>query len=167
MPMVTRIERRLVNTSNFLTQTRKLQLVNSVLSSMATLYMCSIKVPIEILNQIDKYRRYYLWNGGDINGRKVSLVAWKKVTQLKMKGGLGVIKLRIQNEALLLKNLHKFFNKADLPWVHLIWSQYYSNGRLPSQTPKGSFWWRGILRLLTQFKGLGCGVPRSGETILL
>jgi hypothetical protein len=64
MPLVTRIERRLVNTSNFLTQGGKLQLVNSVLSSIATFYMCSIKVPITILNQIDKYRRHCLWNGG-------------------------------------------------------------------------------------------------------
>jgi hypothetical protein len=70
MPMVTRIERRLVNTLNFLTQAGKLQLVNSVLSSIVTFYMCSIKLPIEILNQIDKYRRHCLWNGGDINDRK-------------------------------------------------------------------------------------------------
>jgi hypothetical protein len=103
MPMVTRIERRLVNTSNFLTQAGKLQLVNSILSSMATFYLCSIKVPIEILNQIDKYIRHCVWNGGDINGRKDSLVARKKVTRPKMKGGLGVIKLRVQNEALLVK----------------------------------------------------------------
>jgi hypothetical protein len=75
MPVVTIIERRLVNTSNFLTQIGKLELVNSILSSMVTFYMCSIKVPIEILNQIDKYRRHYLWNGGDINGREASLVA--------------------------------------------------------------------------------------------
>jgi hypothetical protein len=60
MPLVTRIERRLVNTSNFLTQGGKLQLVNSVLSSMATFYMCSIKIPIEILNQMVKYRRHCL-----------------------------------------------------------------------------------------------------------
>jgi hypothetical protein len=82
--------------------------------------MFSIKVPVEILNQIDKYRRHCPWNGGDINGRKASLVAWKKVTRPKMKGGLGVIKLRVQNEALLSNNLHKIFNKVDLPWVHLI-----------------------------------------------
>jgi hypothetical protein len=64
IPLVTRVERRLVSTSNFLTQGGKLQLVNSVLSSIATFYMCSIKVPIEILNQIDKYRRHCQWNGG-------------------------------------------------------------------------------------------------------
>jgi hypothetical protein len=31
----------------------------------------------------------------------------------------------MQNEALLIKNLHKFFNKDDLPWVQLLWSQYW------------------------------------------
>jgi hypothetical protein len=164
--MVSRIERKLVNTSNFLTQGGKLELVNSVLSSMATFYMCWIKVPIQILYQTDKYRRHYLWNGGDTNGKRVPMIFWKKVTRPKMKGGLGVIKLRIQNETLLLKNLHKFFNKVDLPWVQLIWAQYYPNGKVPSQIPKVSFWWRGMLRLLTHYKGLAYEVAGSGHTIL-
>lgn len=37
----------------------------------------------------------------------------------KKEGGLGVLNLKTQNEALLLKYLHKFFNKADIPWVNL------------------------------------------------
>jgi hypothetical protein len=69
-PMVHRVERRLVNTSIFLTQGGGLQLVNSALSSLPTFYMCAIKVPIIILNQIDKYRRRCLWRGGGINGNK-------------------------------------------------------------------------------------------------
>jgi hypothetical protein len=40
--------------------------------------------------------------------------------QAKNSGGLGVISLRLQNEALLMKNLDKFVSKADLPWVKLI-----------------------------------------------
>jgi hypothetical protein len=68
MPLVHRVEIRLISTPNFLTQGGKLQMVNSVLSSLATFYMCPIKVPISILNQIDKYRRHCLWRGGDING---------------------------------------------------------------------------------------------------
>jgi hypothetical protein len=60
MPLVSRRERRLVNTSIFLTQEGKLEFINSVLSSMATFYMCSIKVQKEILDQIDKYRRHCL-----------------------------------------------------------------------------------------------------------
>jgi hypothetical protein len=81
-----------------------------------------------------------------------------------MKEGLGVIKLRVQNEALSLKNLHKFFNKADLSWVQLIWAQYYQNGKVPSQIAKSSFWWRGMLRLLAQYIGLAYGVVGSGHT---
>jgi len=46
------------------------------------------------------------------------------VTVPKVDGGLGVIYIRRQNEALLLKNLHKFFNKLDLPWVNLIWEKH-------------------------------------------
>jgi hypothetical protein len=48
--------------------------------------------------------------------------------------------IRIQNEALLLKNLHKFFNKENIPWVQLIWEKYYKNGKLPNHTMKDSFW---------------------------
>jgi hypothetical protein len=85
-------------------------LVNSVLSSLTTFYMCSIKVPIDILNQIYKYRRHFLWMGGDVNAKKPPLATWKLVTKPKSKGDLGVIKLRLQNDVLLMKNLHKFFN---------------------------------------------------------
>jgi hypothetical protein len=40
--------------------------------------------------------------------KKTPLVAWKMVTRPKLKGGLGVTKLRVQNDALLMKILHKF-----------------------------------------------------------
>jgi hypothetical protein len=46
----------LSSTSIFLTQGGKLEMVNSVLSSLATFYMCSIEVPISILEQVDNYR---------------------------------------------------------------------------------------------------------------
>jgi hypothetical protein len=45
---------------------------------------------------------------------------WQPVTKPKNKGGLVVIRLRLQNDALLMKNIHNFFSKADLPWVKLI-----------------------------------------------
>jgi hypothetical protein len=90
-------------------------MVNSVLSSLPTYFMCSIKLPVDIINQIEKYRRYCLWAGGDVNAKKPPLAAWKLVTRPKMKGGLGIIRLRLQNDALLMKNLIKFFTKADLP----------------------------------------------------
>jgi hypothetical protein len=58
-------------------------MVNSVLFSMPTFYMCAIKVPTEILNQVDKYRRHYLRKDGDINSKKPPLAAWNMVTKPK------------------------------------------------------------------------------------
>jgi hypothetical protein len=60
LPMAPRIEKRLISTSLWLTQGGKLQLVNSVMSSLPTFYMCTIKLPISIIKQIDKYRRHCL-----------------------------------------------------------------------------------------------------------
>lgn len=37
---------------------------------------------------------------------------------------LGVLNLSIQNESLLLKHFHKFYNRLDIHWVHLIWEKY-------------------------------------------
>jgi hypothetical protein len=57
LPLVDSVERRLISTSIFVNQGGKLQMINSDLSSLPTFYMCFIKVPQKIWNQIDKYRR--------------------------------------------------------------------------------------------------------------
>ena len=77
-----------------------------------------------------------------------------------------VLNLRTQNEALLLKHLHKFFNRADVPWVHLIWEQYYNNGNVPGIKRKGSFWWKDITKLLVSFKGKAMVHINDGATCL-
>jgi hypothetical protein len=61
-----------------------------------------------------------LWRGSNINGRGAPKAAWEMVCKTKEEGGRGVINLQLQNQALLMKNLDKFFNKKDIPWVHLI-----------------------------------------------
>jgi hypothetical protein len=38
----------------------------------------------------------------------------------KLLGGLGILDLRQQNRALLLKKVYKFFNHQDILWVELI-----------------------------------------------
>jgi hypothetical protein len=80
-------------------------------------------------------------------------VAWSKICRPKEQGGLGVLNLTIQNKALLLKNLHKFYNKHDIPCVNLIWSTYYSDGSVPEQLI-GSFWWKSHIKLIDYYKGM-------------
>jgi hypothetical protein len=68
------------------------------------------------------------------------MVTWKKYTKPKRKGGLGIINLRSQNNALLLKHLDKFYNKNEMPRVKLIWNAHYSNGEVSHAIKnKGSF----------------------------
>jgi hypothetical protein len=65
-----------------------------------------------------------------------------------------------------MKHLHKFYNKEDLSWVQLIWSNYYSNGKLPSVVKRGSSRWRSIVKLLDQYKGISDAEAGVGDTIL-
>ena len=68
------------------------------------------------------------------------MAAWPLVCRPKMKGGgLGILNPGLQNDALLLKYLNKFYNKADVPWVRLVWDSYYYQ-RVPHDTTLcGSF----------------------------
>jgi hypothetical protein len=86
----------------------------------------------------------------------------------KNAGGLGVLNLREQNKALMIKNLYKFYNSRDLPWVDLLWKAYYSNGNLPSSNnPRGSFWWKSCVSMQDDFKKLVTIKVGSGASILL
>jgi hypothetical protein len=82
--------------------------------------MCSLQLHVEQLDQIDKYRKHVLCIGGDVTKKGGYLVAWKHAYKIKEDGGLGIINLRNHNVALLLKFLHKFYKRLDLPWVHIV-----------------------------------------------
>jgi hypothetical protein len=84
----------------------------------------------------------------------------------KKKEGLGILDLKIQNEGLLLKYLHKFYNKTDTPWVHLLWNSYYT-GKIPhAMDPCGSFWWRDVFKLVPIFRGISvCNVGDGSSTL--
>jgi hypothetical protein len=59
-PLVCRIERRLAGISKFLSYNGRLILVNSVLSTLPTFYMCSLKIPPQVIKQINKFRKHCL-----------------------------------------------------------------------------------------------------------
>jgi hypothetical protein len=101
--------------------------------------MCTIKLLFGVLDNIDRAQKLCLWRGKDTSREGGNLAAWPMVSAPKPKGGLGVINLRLENDALLLKHLHKFYNKEDIPWVHLIWDRYYTNKIPHAAREVGSF----------------------------
>jgi hypothetical protein len=93
-PLMNRVERQLTAISLMLTQASKLQMVNSVLSSLPTYNMCLVAIPIAILEGIDRARRHCMWRNSECNAKSKPLMAWRKCTRPKKKGGLGIINLR-------------------------------------------------------------------------
>ena len=78
-------------------------------------------MPKGVIENIDRRaRKQCLWRKNDEQKIGGNLVAWPNMMKPKEKGGLGVINLRLQNDALLMKHLDKFYNKADVPWVQFI-----------------------------------------------
>ena len=120
-----------------------------------------------VIDQIDKFRKLCLWRGADFNARQKPKAAWPTICREKEEGGLGVLNIKTQNEALLIKHLHKFFNKEDVPWVSLVWEKYYKSGKLPESSKKGSFWWRDIVKLLNKFKGMARVEIENGPSYFL
>jgi len=165
-PLISKCERRLVTVSSFLSHASRLQMTNAVLSALPTYTMCTYLLPKTVIKQIDKYREHYLWRGSDINSKKQPKAAWKLVCNSKENGGLGVHDMQIQNESLLLKHLHKFFNKCDIPWVQLIWNSHYNNETIPVNNRNGFFWWRDVLKLLDSFKEMASATIGDGSTSL-
>jgi hypothetical protein len=157
LPMVNRVERILCGIANFLDYIGKLLMVKSVLASLPIFFMCCLDIPVSIREQLIKYMRHCLWRkkNGEVQSNGPALVSWDKICRPKNQGGLGVLNLSVQNNALLIKNLHKFFNKRDIPWVNMIWDSYYGNGALPSGRQEGSFWWKAHLKLIDPYKGMG------------
>jgi mannosylglycoprotein endo-beta-mannosidase len=165
-PIVDQMERRLNASARFLDYGGRLQLINSVLSSLPNHYLTSLKVHKTIIKLADRSRRHCLW-AKDADSTSVnSLAAWSAVCRPKQKGGLGIINLEIQNQALLLKMLHKFYTKANIPWVRLVWSLYDPSKAPHAQSKRGSFWWRDIFNLNNIYRSITKCMVGDGTSIL-
>ena len=120
-----------------LNQAGRLQITNVVFSALPTYYMCSLELPKAVIKQIDKFKKHCLWRGSNVNERTQPKAAWEMVCLPKEEGGLGIMNIETQNQALLMKNLDNFFNKKDIPWVNMIWKKHYRNEKLPDNIKKG------------------------------
>jgi hypothetical protein len=56
-PLICKIERRLSASSQFLSYAGRLQLVNSIISALPSYYLCSLKLPVTVIEVIDKHRK--------------------------------------------------------------------------------------------------------------
>ena len=53
----------------------------------------SLKLPVGVIENIDRARKQCLWYGNDASKKGGNLAAWYMVQKPKQKGGLGVLNL--------------------------------------------------------------------------
>lgn len=166
MPVLKRVEQRLVGCSNLLSFGEKLVLIKSVFASLPIFFMSTLAMPVGIVEQLNRYLKDCFWRRYGMEDRGPALIAWSKVCSPRDQGGLGVLDLTLHNQCLLMKHLHKFFNGHDLPWVKLVWETYFE-GKSLVNFQAGSFWWKSITKLVPLFKQATKCTVGSRKTILL
>jgi hypothetical protein len=165
-PIVDQIERRLNASARFLDYGGRLQLVNSVHSTLPNHYLSFLEVHKTIIKVADRSRRHCLWSKEEGPSNIHSLAARPLVCKPKEKGGLGIIDFQVKNQALFLKLLHKFYTRRDIPWVKLVWSLYSNTVPAHAQSKHGSFWWQDIFSLIDIYRGITSSQIGHGDTVL-
>jgi hypothetical protein len=94
-PLMDRVERCLTDCSTWLSYSRRLQMLSSAITPITTYALYTIKLPIGVIENIDRARKQCLWRGNSEKKRGGNLVAWETVQMPKDKGGLGVLNLRL------------------------------------------------------------------------
>jgi hypothetical protein len=94
-------------------------LINFVLDAQLVYIMSATQIPQEVINQVDKRRRSFLWAyNKDFSVRKC-LVAWTNVCTTKDLGGLGIRDFGTHNICLLLNLIHRLHCADSSAWA--IW----------------------------------------------
>ncbi|XP_022003106.1 uncharacterized protein LOC110900527 [Helianthus annuus] len=126
----------------------RLQLINSVLSSMHIYWASVFIILARVVKDLEKRIRRFLWNAGS-DGRIRAMVAWEAVCLPKNEGGLGIRSISDVNKSLMANHIWSIITNRDSIWVRLI-HDYKLKGRNFWEIPcRGSMsWgWRKILSI--------------------
>ncbi|GJZ76828.1 putative RNA-directed DNA polymerase [Tanacetum coccineum] len=126
----------------------RLQLIQSVISSMHVFWASVFILPSRVLLDIEQIMRGFLWCQGSIRKGKAK-VAWEVVCLPKGEGGLGIRRLDLFNKALMAAHVWKLLNMKEslwVAWIHLHKIKNRNFWDLPCHG-KMSWAWRKILHL--------------------
>jgi hypothetical protein len=108
-------------------------------------------LPQSVCDDLDKRVRRFIWKGTGDSG--MHLVSWKKITQPRKFGGLGVRCSRSHNTALLGKLIWELLRSPEKLWVSLF-NDRYLKGQLPFNVTVtgGSVIWNAVAKAMQILK---------------
>lgn len=131
----------------------RLQLINSVLSSIPVYFMSSFLLPKWVINRLDKIQRRFLWGESDTK-KGISLMAWSEICVPKINGGMGVTNLLIRNYSLLLRWWWRLYRIPNSLWSRTaitISSVTRDQQQHRIWKCSGSFFWMQLLKIRPLF----------------
>ncbi|XP_028122358.1 uncharacterized protein LOC114319532 [Camellia sinensis] len=150
-PVLDKVRSRLAGWKRkLLSSSGRLTLLKSVSSALPMFYLSLFKMPVGIAREFDKLQANFLW-GGSESKKPIHLVKWDDITKNVKQGGLGVRRVRLVNDCMLLKWWWRFGSEKDALWRKIICSKYNLdvNSWSPSSFPSSrlSCVWKGIISI--------------------
>lgn len=105
----------------------RIQLINSVLSSMHVYWSSVFILPNSITLEIEKILRGFLWCNGEMKKGKAK-VAWDKLCVPKEEGGLGIKSLSTWNVVVMTSHIWSILTHKESMWVKWV-HEYRLKGR--------------------------------------
>ncbi|GJU82334.1 hypothetical protein Tco_1284699 [Tanacetum coccineum] len=147
--LIEKVQHRIQDWKNkSLSAAGRLQLVQSVISSMHVYWASVFILPSRILLDIEQLMRGFLWCQGTMQ-RGRAKVAWDVICLPKKEGGLGLRKLELFNKALMTSHVWDILRRKEslwIKWIHVYKIRERNFWDLPLRG-NITWGWRKILQL--------------------
>jgi hypothetical protein len=115
-PLLTALQRQLQRLAKSnLSIAGRAVILNSILNALPMYYMQEFRLPQGVIDRIITLTRRFFWRGSQSFSDGHCLTTWGALT-LPRKGGLGILDLRAQNDALLLRWLWTLHTEPSSIW---------------------------------------------------
>ena len=132
-------------TNKMLSMAGKEVLIKSVILAMPNYAMACFKLPKGLCKDICKSIANFWW-GSNQQEKKLHWISWKKLADVKGRGGLGFRDLEAFNKALLAKQLWRIICSPNLLMSKVIRGKYLKDHKsLDNHPPNSASWaWKSI-----------------------
>ncbi|KAL0357534.1 UNVERIFIED_CONTAM: putative mitochondrial protein [Sesamum calycinum] len=131
--------------AKLLSQAGREVLIKAVLQAIPTYAMGCFRLPVTLLREIQSMISNFWWsNGGQ---HKIHWVAWQRLCESKLAGGMGFRQLRLFNLAMLAKQLWSIWRFPDRLLSRVLRARYFPSGDILTATlgTRPSFTWRSLM----------------------